>query len=684
MERIAKFVLKHRKLVLFFFLSATVVSIFLMPFVRVNYNLADYVPSDAPSTEAMREMEREFEQSIPNAQVYIPDISIPQALEYKRNMIGDANILDVIWLDDVVDLRQPLAMQDQQTVDGYYLDGGALFQVTVDEEDYTASLASLRALVGPDAAISGQVVDQANARAAVNSEMATIIIIAVPLALVILTISTHSWLEPLLLLLAIGVAVVLNMGTNIIFGEVSYITQSIAAVLQLAVSMDYAIFMLHRFNQYRQEGYETVEAMEKAMTKAFSAITSSAMTTIFGFLALVFMRFQLGPDMGLVLAKGVIFSLISVMFLLPIVTIYIYKWIDKTTHRPFLPNFAKLGKAVIKIRWVLLVLVILVVIPSYLAQSHNTFFYGMGAYEENSRELLDRQTIEEKFGNNMQMAILVPNDSRAKEKELDRRLKNLPDVKSVISLTGMAGAEIPIDILPQEQVRQLRSDQYSLFIVIADSLAEGDHAFGLASDLRAQVEAVYPQGAHLAGENFSTLDMRDTIRKDNRLVNGLAILAVGIVLLITFRSVALALILLLTIEASIWINLAIPYFQGTNLSFIGYLVISTVQLGATIDYGILFSQHYMDNRKLFGKITSAQRAYAESVPALLPPALILTTVGFILGIVSSLDVVSELGIVLGRGALLSLLLVTTFLPALLLLFDPIIERTTWKPEFHKK
>ena len=199
---------------LFFFLSATVVSIFLMPFVRVNYNLADYVPSDAPSTEAMREMEREFEQSISNAQVYIPDISIPQALEYKRNMIGDANILDVIWLDDVVDLRQPLAMQDQQTVDGYYLDGGALFQVTVDEEDYTASLASLRALVGPDAAISGQVVDQANARAAVNSEMATIIIIAVPLALVILTISTHSWLEPLLLLLAIGVAVVLNMGTN--------------------------------------------------------------------------------------------------------------------------------------------------------------------------------------------------------------------------------------------------------------------------------------------------------------------------------------------------------------------------------------------------------------------------------------------------------------------------------------
>ncbi len=684
LERIAKFVLKHRKLVLFFFLSVTAVSVFLMPFVQVNYNLADYVPSDAPSTKAMYEMEREFDQSIPNAQVYIPDVSIPQALEYKDNMRDDANVLDVIWLDDVIDLRQPLAMQDQQTVDGYYQDGGALFQVTVDEDDYTASLASLRDLVGPDAAISGQVVDQANARAAVNSEMATIIIIAVPLALIILTLSTHSWLEPLLLLLAIGVAVALNMGTNIIFGEVSYITQSIAAVLQLAVSMDYAIFMLHRFNQYRQEGYGTVEAMEKAMTKAFSSITSSAMTTIFGFLALVFMRFQLGPDMGLVLAKGVIFSLISVMFLLPIVTVSIYKWIDKTTHRPFLPNFTKLGKAVVKIRWILLALVILVVIPSYLAQSHNAFFYGMGAYEENSRELLDRQTIEEKFGNNMQMAILVPNDSRAKEKELDQRLKNLPDVKSVISLTGMAGAEIPIDILPREQVRQLRSDQYSLFIVIADSLAEGDHAFELASELRSQVEAVYPQGAHLAGENFSTLDMRDTIRKDNRLVNGLAIVAVGLVLLITFRSVALALILLLTIEASIWINLSIPYFQGTNLSFIGFLVISTVQLGATIDYGILFSQHYMDNRKLFGKITSAQRAYAESVPALLPPALILTMVGFILGIVSSLDVVSELGIVLGRGALLSLLLVTTFLPALLLLLDPIVERTTWKPEFHKK
>ena len=685
MHRLAQFILKHRKLVLIVFAIFVIISAILTPMVKINFNLIDYVPEDTPSTLAINVMNQEFEQDIPNARVYIPDVTLPQTLDYKERLRQSPDVTEVLWLDDTIDIYKPLPLQDQKTVEGYYKDGGALYQVTVRSDgDLPTALTALQEIAGPEGAVSGQMVDLARAQTAVQSEMLTIIAFAVPLALVILFLTTRSWMEPLLMLLGIGVAVILNMGTNIIFGEISFITQSVAAVLQLAVSMDYAIFLLHRFNQYRNEGYDIATAMEMAMVKAFSAITSSALTTVFGFLALVFMRFRIGPDMGFVLAKGVLLSQVSVMFLLPVVTTYLYKWIDRTTHRSFLPSFVKPGKGVVKIRWLILPLTLLLVVPSYLAQSRNDFFYGMGAYEEDSRELRDRTLIESTFGQNMQMVVLVPNDQPVKEKELDQKLKEIPEVSSVISLAGMVGAEIPVEVLPPGQIEQLRSENYSRMIVIADSLAEGEHAFGLAERLRETVASVFPEDAHLAGENFSTLDMRDTILVDNALVNGLAILAVGLVLLFTFRSLSLPLILLLTIESSIWINLAIPYFQGTTLSFIGYLIISTVQLGATVDYGILFTQHYLDNRKRFGKKEAAARTFAESVPALLPPAMILTLVGFILGMISSIPVVSELGIVLGRGALLSFILVTTFLPALLMLFDSFIRVTTRKVDFLQK
>ena len=221
-------------------------------------------------------------------------------------------------------------------------------------------------------------------------------------------------------------------------------------------------------------------------------------------------------------------------------------------------------------------------------------------------------------------------------------------------------------------------------VVIANSLPEGDHAFKLAEQIRTAVNAIYPQDAHLAGENFSTLDMRDTIRTDEAIVNGLAILAVGLVLLFTFKSLSLPFILLLTIEGSIWINLAIPYFSGTRLSYIGYLIISTVQLGATVDYGILYTQHYLDNRKIYPKKKAAAQSLAETLPSLLPPALILTVIGYILGIISSITIVSELGTVLGRGAFLSFVMVASFLPALMILFDPLIKRTTYQAAFFKE
>ena len=683
LSHIAKFVLKHRKLVAILFLIALLISVLMIPLVKINYNLADYVPAKADSTIAVEVMSSEFEQAIPNVQVYVPDLTLPEALALKEKIAASPSVTDVLWLDDVIDVYKPLNLADPSTVEGYYKNKGALFQVTVDDSDQPASLKLLQTIAGEEGAVSGQLVALAKAQMAVTSEITTIMIFAVPLTILILLLATHSWLEPLLLLISIIVSVVLNMGTNLIFGQISFITQSVAAVLQLAVSMDYAIFMLHRFNQYRKEGLGTATAMEKAMTKAFSAITSSALTTFFGFLALVFMRFKLGPDLGFVLAKGIIFSLISVILFLPVMTSYLYKWIDKTTHRPFTPSFAKFGRGIVKIHWGILLVVGILLLPSFLAQKENDFIYGMGAYESDSREERDRELIRREFGDNLQMAILVPNGDPVREQALLDALEAIPDVESVISLLSMTSAQIPVEILPASEIRQLRSENYSRMVVIAHSLPEGDHAFKLAEQLRATVGTIYPQDAHLAGENFSTLDMRDTIRTDEAIVNGLAILAVGLVLLFTFKSISLPLILLLTIEGSIWINLAIPYFSGTRLSYIGYLVISTVQLGATVDYGILYTQHYMDNRKIYPKKKAAAQSLAETLPSLLPPALILTVIGYILGLISSITIVSELGTVLGRGASLSFLMVATFLPALMILLDPLIKRTTLRASFFK-
>ncbi len=681
MNKLAHSILKRRKLVLFAFLLAMIISILLTPQVGINYSLSDYVPDEAASTKAIKIMGEEFTQTIPNAQVFIPDLTLPEALQYKKQLQESLSVTEVMWLDDVVDMHKPLEFSDSKMVEAYYKDSGALFQVTVSDNDQPGALKALQAIAGENGAVSGQLVDQANAQIAVFSEMGMIIAFAVPLALVILLVSTNSWFEPIILLLAIAVGVVLNMGTNIIFGEISFLTQAIAAVLQLAVSMDYAVFMLHRFNQYRNEGHEIQEALQMAVVKAFSAITASALTTVFGFLALVFMRFKLGPDLGFVLAKGVIFSLISVLFFMPVMISFSYKLMDKTSHRSFIPSMAKIGQGIVKLRWGILILVIFLLVPAFLAQKKNDFIYGMGAYEVGSREERDRELIRSKFGNNMQMAFLVPKNTPVQEKALNEALNEIPEVKSVISLVSMVGAEIPVDLLPSSQISALQSENYSRYVVIADSLPEGDAAFALAEKLRETVAGIYPENAHLAGENFSTLDMSDTIRTDNAIVNGLAVLAIGLVLLFTFRSLSLPLILLLTIEGSIWLNLSVPYFADTQLSYIGYLVISTVQLGATVDYGILYTQHYLDNRKLYAPKKAAALSLAEALPSLLPPALILTGVGYILGFVSSITIVSELGTVLGRGASFSLILVSTFLPALLIFFDKLVGKTTLKSRF---
>ncbi|NLY73569.1 MAG: MMPL family transporter, partial [Tissierellia bacterium] len=532
MKKVAHFIVGHKALIIILFIILSISGIIAQFFVPINYNLADYIPDSAPSTLAMEVMEEEFDQAVPNLRVYIPGVDLLEAKEFKEKLAAVPYVKQVLWLDDFYDLREPIELANQELLDAYYNDG-ALYMVVTGLEDTKLTLTTMQETIGEDGAIEGQVVDLAKAQSSVDSEMFTIMVFMIPLGMIILSIATTSWLEPVLLVLTIGAGVFLNMGTNFIFDEISFITAAVSAVLQLAVSMDYAVFLLHRFGSYRQEGHEIEEAMEMAIVKSSTAILASASTTVLGFLALVFMQFKLGPDLGLALAKGVIFSFISVLFLLPALVLSLDKWIEKTSHRHFLPSFKSVGILVKSMRYVVLVLII--VAPFfYVAQRNNDFIYGNADYDKGSREQRDKETILDKFGDELSLAIMVPRGQMGKEKSMEEELKDIPGVLGLMSYNETVGGLMPSDLLDAEVIESLLSENYSRIILTVRGPKEGDAPFELVENIRETVYSYYPDG-HILGESVVNYDMKTTIEKDNAIVNGLAIVSVGLVLLISFR-----------------------------------------------------------------------------------------------------------------------------------------------------
>ena len=470
------------------------------------------------------------------------------------------------------------------------------------------------------------------------------------------------------------------MGTNIVLGQVSFITFSVSPILQLAVSLDYAIFLLHAFAAERQRTPNVERAMALAMRRSLSTIAASAVTTLFGFAALAFMQFQIGADLGINLVKGIVFSFFTVMVFLPAVTLSLYKLIDKTRHRPLMPSFKNVGKVLSKVRVPALVLVLALVVPAFLGQSHTVFTYQNSEPDPNLRAGADTLMIQDEFGQQNAVVVLVPRGDVAAEAALSRDLAEVDHVTDVISYASTVGAAIPQGFLDQSVIDQFYSPNYARIIAYTSTDVESDEAFSTVEAVQ-QAAARHYDTYYTAGQSANLYDMKNIVAVDNVVVSAVAIIAILIVLLVTFRSLTLPLVLLLTIESGIWINLSIPYFMGESVNFIGYLVINTVQLGATIDYGILLTTHYLRHRRRVPARKAAHLALGETFPSLLVSAGILATAGFALGFSSSMSAVSSLGFLLARGALLSLTLVTCFLPALLVLLDRVIRRTTWHANF---
>lgn len=675
MKKFYMSLVNHRKTMVMIFTMVFVVCLLLGNLVKVNYDINDYLPESSPSTVSLELMQEEFDGGIPNARIMISDVTIPEALEYKEKLEAVDGVTAVTWLDDVVSIFVPLSTLDTDTLETYYKDNNALFTVTIEEDRRIEAVSSIRELIGEDNAMTGSAVSTAISTTETVLEVNKISIFTVLFVLVVLVMTTNSWMEPLIVLIGLGLAIVINNGTNLIFGEISFVTNAAGSILQLAVSLDYSVFLLHRFEECRQENPDVKAAMTEALCKSTSSILSSGLTTVIGFLALVLMQFRLGPDLGLALAKGVAISLITVFVFMPSFILLTYKWLDKTRHKDLLPKFDLFGKSVQKMTIPMVCIFVILIIPAYLASNANDYYYGSSNIFGNETQLgSDTAVIESVFGKSDTYVLMVPAGDTATETELSQELNNLPQVTSIISYVDLAGAEIPLEYLDENTLSQLISKNYSRMVLSVDVPYEGEETFALVEQVRNIAQKYYSDTYYLAGEGVSTYDLMETVTDDMVKVNFMAIAAVFIVLLLSLRSISLPIVLVLSIETAIWINLSIPYFMDTPIFYIAYLIISSIQLGATVDYAILMTDRYKENREMMNKKAAVIQTISDVTVSILTSGSVLTVVGLLLGYITTNQLLGQLGIFIGRGAILSLIIVLFVLPGLLYLFDPLIIR----------
>lgn len=686
-DKIFRGALNHRRVVIVIAALLFIVSVLCIPNVKINYQFSDYLPESSESTVSLRVMEEAFNSPTPNSNIMVEGLSLTQASELAAQMETIEGVEEVMWLGTTCDTSQPLETYDPDVVSAYKKGDSYLYQAALDTSVATQSMDLIREAANEvgatDVSMSGEAINSAVAQGSSDFEIQLILVMAVIVILGLLLITSGAWFEPVLFLSVIGISIVYNLGTNIIFGEISFITQMCAAVLQLAVSMDYGIVMLHAFRGFKAQGLTSYDAAVAAMHKAAAVIASSAATTFFGFLSLCVMAFLIGADMGVVLAKGIVFSFLCVLFLLPILVLSSEKLLKKTAHKKFLPSFDKFAVWCMRIAVPFTVIIALITVPAYLGQKQPNFVYGASGFVEPGTELYEEtNAINETFGAQEQWVMLVPEGDWGRELQMVKRIEDLEGVSAVTSYVTAVSANIPTDMVPSEDLSQLVSGGYSRIVVSTSVEGESEEAFSLVQALRDIGDEFYPEENYLVGSAVTSYDMSLIVNDDSLRIFIASVVAIGLVLLLMFRSLSIPLMLLLTIEISIWINLAIPYFTGESIQYIGYLIISAIMLGATVDYTIILSRAYLDRRVEMEKRPAMLSAISYSAITILTSATILTVCGAFIGIISSNGVIAGLGTLIGRGAFIAALNTFLLLPILFMVLDKVVEKTTWKARFY--
>jgi len=693
MDKLIDVIVNRRKWIEKIFIILIIASVFCYFQIGVNYDLTKYLPKSAPSKQGIDVMEEEF--GYPgSARVMIGDVTLYEAKLYKEKIELIDGVDTVTWADSAGQIYVSGDFLAAQDLSDYYKDGYAIMDIQFDEGDTDsgtyAAINEIKALLGDKGYYSGPSIDNKTLSETMANEIPNVMVFVVVLIVVILTATTTSWFEPVLFMVTMVIAIILNMGTNIIFGEISFLSSSVAAIIQLAVAMDYSIFLLHTFSAEKKEGISTEHAMSSALRTAIPSILSSGATTIIGFAALALMQFGIGKDLGLVLAKSIVWSLVTVLFLMPALIIRWDKYIEKSAHRLFIPPLDKLSKVIYKTRYLVLAAVVIVIVPAYTAQNMNNFMYGTASMGggEGTKAYEDQQKMKEVFGENNALMVIIPNTSPIMEKDLTDELDALSYVKSATSLSATLPAGMPESFFPKSLTEQLHTDNYARIIVVMDCETESAYSFQCSDEIQEITNRYYPDNTYFVGGTPATQDIKNIILSDYSTVNLISILGVAVVVFLSFRSLAATLAVMIPIEVAIYINTALPYLYGNNLAFLGFLIVSSLQLGATVDYAILMTNTYLDIRKnQANKHKAAIGAMSKCGLSIMTSGTVLTVVGYGLYFMSSVATISDLGQLIGRGALLSMFFVLALLPGLLSICDRLIMRdrhmVTWLPKLRK-
>lgn len=685
---------KFKYLVLAIFLILAVAGFILSFTVKINYDLTKYLPKDSNTKQALEILGEEFGNHA-SIELMVKNVDKEKAIEIKNAIKEVEYVESVVWLDDfelyASLITDPNILAELKILfEGFYKDNNALIQIVMEHDDYSLlteeaidNIKALTVLEDQDFYLRGVALYNIDTRKIANGEVFKILVVIVPIIILILLFAAKSWFEPVVILINLAIAIALNLGTNLIFKEISYVTQTMAMALQLAISLDYSLFLIHRYYEEKQNGNNAVDATAKALKTTFGSILGSAMTTIVGFMALLFMNYTIGADIGLVMGKGILLSFLSSIVVLPILIVIFSKLLEKTMKKKTRSHkIDKVASVFYKRKWVTLVLFLALTVVGILFQSGIKFKYGdTEVADAKSQVVMDETEINEAFGVNNPILILVPNGYDDNDRQLTQELL---DNENVVSVTALAVYEsmlgLPRKYLPKDIKSQFIGENYTRIIINFKIGKESQEMYEFSDELKEIVEQYYEE-YYFAGVATSTIEIKNVVTKDSLIVTLVSIIGVGLVILIIFRSLSLPILLLIVIQASIWINTAILFVTGTQVVYIGYLVIQTLQLGATIDYAVLLTSRYKEFRVENSSKDAIQKALNSSGISVIISAAVLAIAGYAEGLFSNISSVREIGLLIGNGAVISCLLVIFVLPSGLLAFDKLISKTTLKANF---
>lgn len=687
--KFGKVVVKYRIPILIIAFILMIPSVVGMASTRINYDMLNYLPEDMDTVIGQNELLDDFGKGAFSF-VILEDIPIKDVSALKSKIEQVEHVETVLWYDSILDISIPMEMLPDKVYDAFNSENSTMmaifFNTSTSSDETMDSIREIRSIAGEQCFVSGMSALVTDLKDLCEKEEPIYVAIAVILACVAMMIFMDSWLIPFIFLVSIGISILLNMGSNYFLGEISYITKALSAVLQLAVTMDYSIFLWHSYNEQRTCYADHKEAMASAINETFIAVIGSSMTTIAGFIALCFMSFTLGRDLGIVMAKGVLLGVLGCITTLPAIIILMDGPLQKTKHRALIPSMNKVASRITKIFPVFLAAFVILIIPAYYGYSktNDEIYYDMGeSLPEDMKYVIANSKLSEEFDIASTHMILVDSNLPAKSiKTMIRNMEQVDGVKYVLGMESVVGSRVPEEILPKSVTRILKSNQWELYLINSEYKVASEEVNEQINKLN-MVLKKYDKKGMLIGEAPCMKDMIETTDKDFKVVNAVSILAIFIIIALVEKSFSLPFILVAVIELAIFINLGLPHFFGQSLPFIAPICISTIQLGATVDYAILMTTRYKAERyNGCDKHTAVTTALSASIPSIIVSAMGLFAATFGVALYSDIDIISSMCMLMARGAIISMLCVIFILPAAFMLLDRFICGTSigFKPD----